>query len=207
MQALLLATGVIQGAALFAAGPQENDKPRASSRVQTAVRDGMTLRVRPVVVQAPPRLAQAPAPSGDAIALANQYRRKGYKLSDQLAREIYTAAVDNGIDPKIAFGLVRTESEFKDRATSRVGAIGLTQLMVPTARWFKKGATEADLRDSRTNLRIGFRYLNELRTRYKGDLELALLAYNRGSGTVDRVLERGGDPNNGYVEKVMGGGE
>jgi soluble lytic murein transglycosylase len=112
--------------------------------------------------------------------------------------------VENRIDPRVAFGLVKTESEFKDRATSRVGAIGLTQLMVPTARWFKKGATEADLRDSRTNLRIGFRYLSELRTRYKGDLELALLAYNRGSGTVDRVLERGGDPNNGYVEKVLG---
>jgi len=162
VQALLLGMGVVQGAALLAAGPQAHDKPRASSRLQTAVRDGMALHMSPVVVQAPPRLADAGG-AADAIALADQYR-----------------------------------------ATSRVGAIGLTQLMLPTARWFKKSATEADLRDSRTNLRIGFRYLSELRTRYKGDLELALLAFNRGSGTVDRVLERGEDPNNGYVEKVLG---
>ena len=156
-----------------------------------------------MVVQAPP--VPTTYDEGRALALAAQYRERGYGVSDALARQIYQAAVRNGIDPKVAFGLVRTESEFKDYATSHVGAVGLTQLMVPTARWFKREVTVADLRDSETNLEIGFRYLNELIDRYEGDVELALTAYNRGTGTVDRVLARGGDPDNGYARKVLRG--
>ena len=38
-----------------------------------------------------------------------------------------------------------------------------------------------------------------------GDVRLALTAYNRGTGTVDRVLEKGGDPDNGYAGKVLRG--
>ena len=99
---------------------------------------------------------------------------------------------------------MKTESGFKNSATSHVGAIGLTQLMPATARWLKPGVTRSQLRDSETNLSIGFRYLRELIEKYDGDTELALLAYNRGPGTVDRVLKRGGNPDNGYADMVMG---
>ena len=126
-------------------------------------------------------------------------------LTRDLAEDIYDLALESEIDPDVAFGLVRTESEFKNHATSHVGAIGLTQLMPATARWLKKDVTVSDLRDSRTNLSIGFRYLRDLIDKYDGDERLALLAYNRGPGTVDRVLKRGGDPDNGYAEAVFTG--
>jgi soluble lytic murein transglycosylase-like protein len=126
-------------------------------------------------------------------------------LSRELAETIYDLALQEDIDPDIAFGMVRTESEFKSSATSHVGAIGLTQLMPSTARWLKKGVTISDLRDPETNLTIGFKYLRELIDKYDGDQRLALLAYNRGPGTVDRVLKRGGDPDNGYAEAVISG--
>jgi hypothetical protein len=132
-----------------------------------------------------------------------RYRELG--LERELAETIYDLALQEDIDPDIAFGLVRTESEFKTAATSHVGAIGLTQLMPKTAQWFKKGVTISQLRDPETNLQIGFRYLNELMDKYDGDQRLALLAYNRGPGTVDRVLKRGGDPDNGYAEAVISG--
>ncbi len=132
-----------------------------------------------------------------------RYRELG--LERELAETIYDLALQEDIDPDIAFGLVRTESEFKTSATSHVGAVGLTQLMPKTAQWFKKGVTISQLRDPETNLQIGFRYLNELMDKYDGDQRLALLAYNRGPGTVDRVLKRGGDPDNGYAEAVISG--
>ncbi|WP_331125796.1 lytic transglycosylase domain-containing protein [Longimicrobium sp.] len=202
IQALLLGAAVLQGVATATgAGPLGQDGKRRGL-VQTAVRSGTSMQVAPVVVRAPQRVAQA----AEAERLANEYRARGYTIPDKLAELIYSTAVEHDINPEIAFGLVKTESEFKDYATSHVGAIGLTQLMLPTARWFKRDATENDLRDSETNLEIGFRYLGELIDRYDGNVNLALTAYNRGTGTVDRVLQRGGNPDNGYAGKVRGRG-
>jgi hypothetical protein len=126
-------------------------------------------------------------------------------LDRQLAESIYDLALEADIDPDMAFGLVRTESEFKATAKSHVGAIGLTQLMPATARWLRPGTTADDLREPEVNMRIGFKYLRELIDKYDGNQRLALLAYNRGPGTVDRVLKRGGDPDNGYAEAVITG--
>jgi len=126
-------------------------------------------------------------------------------LTRQLAESIYDLALQENIDPDVAFGLVRTESEFKTSATSHVGAIGLTQLMPATARGMRKGTTIADLRDPQINLSIGFKFLRELLEHYDGDKALALTAYNRGPGIVDRILKRGGDPDNGYATAVLTG--
>ena len=184
--------------------------------------EAMVQSLAPVVVQplndvkslkmaAAPEAAKATAgvkkTAGEAEraeALAESYRKKGFSVPPSLARQILEAAEEHDIDPKVAFGLVKTESGFKNSATSHVGAMGLTQLMPATARWLEPGVSRSQLRDSRTNLRIGFRYLADLIEKYDGDTELALLAYNRGPGTVDRVLRRGGDPDNGYADMVMG---
>jgi soluble lytic murein transglycosylase-like protein len=128
-----------------------------------------------------------------------------YKISEDLAQDIYEIAQQEGIEPKLAYGLVRTESSFKNSAISNVGAIGLTQVMPRTASWMMPGTKASDLHDQKVNLKLGFRYLNKMIDKYKGDVRLALLAYNRGPGTVDKILKRGGDPNNGYADKVLGG--
>ena len=128
-----------------------------------------------------------------------------YDISEDLAKDIYEIAQQEGIEPKLAFGLVKTESAFKNRAISHVGARGLTQVMPRTAKWMVPGTKAEDLYDQKTNLKLGFKYLNQMIDKYNGDVRLALLAYNRGPGTVDKVLKRGGDPNNGYADKVLGG--
>jgi soluble lytic murein transglycosylase-like protein len=128
-----------------------------------------------------------------------------YRVGADLATSIYDISLAEGIEPELGFRLVRVESEFNERATSPVGAIGLTQLMLPTARYFQKGLTREGLYDRDTNLRIGFRYLRTLVREYKGDVQLALLVYNRGPAAVEKSREQGLDPSNGYERVVMKG--
>jgi soluble lytic murein transglycosylase-like protein len=128
-----------------------------------------------------------------------------YNIDRDLAEDIYDVARESNIEPKLAYGLVKTESTFNERAVSPVGARGLTQVMPRTAAWLVPGTKTQDLYDRQTNLRLGFRYLDQMIDKYKGDVRLALLAYNRGPGTVDKVLKRGGNPDNGYADKVLRG--
>ncbi|HEX5727132.1 MAG TPA: lytic transglycosylase domain-containing protein [Longimicrobiaceae bacterium] len=126
-----------------------------------------------------------------------------YGIPADLAERIEDIARAEGIDPELAFGLVSVESEFNHRAVSPVGAVGYTQLMPSTARYFQPGIRRSGLFDRDTNLRIGFRFLRTLLDKYKGNVRLALLAYNRGPERVDELLRQGIDPDNGYVELVM----
>lgn len=126
-----------------------------------------------------------------------------YRIPADLAAAIYDIALAEGLEPDLAFPLVKVESWFNQRAVSPAGAVGYTQIMPSTARLYEPGLTYEQLFDRDTNLRLGFRYLQDLRKRYSGDLRLALLAYNRGPGKVRDLLEQGVDPGNGYARSVM----
>jgi soluble lytic murein transglycosylase-like protein len=121
-----------------------------------------------------------------------------YGIDARMASSIVDVARAEGIDPDLAFRLVKLESDFNTRATSPVGAIGLTQLMPSTARFYHKGITVQKLYDPNTNLRIGFRYLRGLVDEYHGDVKLALLVYNRGPVAVAKSRAQGDNPSNGY---------
>ncbi len=177
---------------------------------------------RPVAPAAEVEMADAVAPEAmaqarDAVAsawrdrilyrerarVAEQYASR-FRIPIGLAEDIHWAAQKERIDPHLAFRLVRAESSFRTTAVSPVGAVGLTQVMPATANWLVPGTAGEDLLDARFNLRIGFRYLRKLMDMY-GDAELALLAYNRGPGVVDSMLDEGLDPDNGYSEMVLTG--
>ena len=128
-----------------------------------------------------------------------------YGIAADLARSILDVARAEGIDPELGFRLVKLESDFKERATSPVGAVGLTQVMPATAKFFVKGATTQRLYDRETNLRVGFRYLRTLVKEYKGDMNLALLVYNRGPVAVEAARSQGINPSNGYDRIVTRG--
>ena len=129
-----------------------------------------------------------------------------YRIGADLAASIYDVAMQEKIEPELAFRLVRVESEFNEHATSPVGAVGLTQVMPGTARHYVRGVSRRHLYDRRLNLHVGFRYLRGLIREYKS-LRLALLVYNRGPVAVDAALKRGDDPANGYEEVVAKGYE
>ncbi|MGH7471879.1 MAG: transglycosylase SLT domain-containing protein [Longimicrobiales bacterium] len=185
---------------------------------QTAVN---TIPEHPPVLVGVPVETPAPPPSAPAIAVANPaanaseaepsetpspaHYARDYQISEPLAKQIQVAAVANGISPRTAFGLVRAESSFRSRAISPVGAVGLTQIMPATARWLKPGTTRRELMDPSFNLHLGFSYLRQLIDDYNGNERLALTAFNRGPGTVNKLLRRGRNPDNGYADKVLTG--
>jgi soluble lytic murein transglycosylase-like protein len=121
-----------------------------------------------------------------------------YSIDAKLASTIVDVAQAEGIDPELAFRLVKLESDFNVRATSPVGAVGLTQLMPSTAKFYQKDITVQKLYNPNTNLRIGFRYLRGLVDEYDGNMKTALLVYNRGPVAVAKSRAQGDNPSNGY---------
>lgn len=128
-----------------------------------------------------------------------------YRIPADLAGDIYDTAREVGLDPEIAFRMVEIESSFRRNAVSTAGAVGYTQIKPSTARWLNSNITREKLFETHTNLRLGFRYLNQLLGRYEGDVRLALLAYNRGPTRVGSDLAMGRDPGNGYARSIMAG--
>lgn len=144
--------------------------------------------------------------TGEAALLKAQIERanrvieysENYGINARLAGVIFDAALAERLDPELAFRMVKLESDFNPRAVSRVGAIGLVQVMPSTAKLFEKSVTREDLFDPETNARIGFRYMRRLIGLYKGDVRLALLAYNLGESRVDAARRAGLNPLDGY---------
>jgi soluble lytic murein transglycosylase-like protein len=138
-----------------------------------------------------------------ANAIMDYSRR--YQVPADLSAAIYDIALSEGIDPSLGFRLVRVESNFVLKARSNKNAIGYTQIQPATARFYDPNITEAKLFERETNLRLGFRFLKDLMRRYNSNLELALLAYNRGPSRVDQIVAEGGNPTNGYEHAVLRG--
>ncbi|MGH7637786.1 MAG: lytic transglycosylase domain-containing protein [Gemmatimonadaceae bacterium] len=144
--------------------------------------------------------------AGEATLLRAQLARANrviafsseYDIPADLAALIFDVALSERLDPELAFRLVKLESNFNPRAVSRVGAIGLAQLMPSTAILYDRSVTRDDLYKPETNLRIGFQYLRRLIGLYGGDVRLALLAYNVGEAAVDRARAEGRNPLEGY---------
>jgi soluble lytic murein transglycosylase-like protein len=96
---------------------------------------------------------------------------------DHIIRE---AAKLYKVDAALIRSVVQAESAFNPLALSRVGAMGLMQLMPSTA-----DALDVDNPfDPRQNIMAGTRLLKDLLTRHKGNVALTLASYNAGLGNV-----------------------
>lgn len=119
--------------------------------------------------------------------------------SGAYAKALVDVANANEISPYLLEAVVWQESRWNPSARSRVGAIGLAQLMPGTAR-----DLGVDPRDPIQNLSGGARYLRQQLNRFDGNVEKALAAYNAGPG---RVMTAGGIPSipetQAYVRAIV----
>ncbi len=95
---------------------------------------------------------------------------------------IHSAARQNEIYPYLVLGVMKAESNFNTDAVSRRGAVGLMQLMPPTARMHNI----ANVYNPSQNIHGGVRHLRLLVDRFGSDLQLTIAAYNAGSRAVKR---------------------
>ncbi len=102
---------------------------------------------------------------------------------------VLRACAANGLSTSLAWAIMREESSFVADARSRSNALGLMQLMGPTAKWVAAGTPwqtdEAALKRPEVSIDLGVRLLSKLRSAHTV-LPLAIGAYNAGSGAIGK---------------------
>lgn len=112
------------------------------------------------------------------------------------------AALEYDLPESLLLAVARGESDFEATARSRANAHGVMQILWPgTARHLGINRL-SDLYDPCTNIDAGARYLRELLDQYKGNVHLALAAYNYGPSRIAEdggVIPSGADWYSGYI--------
>ena len=144
----------------------------------------------------PPVLSAATTPAPTTATPA-----AGSSASTPYDATIASVASRYDIEPAILHGLIQQESGFDPNARSSSGALGLTQLMPGTA----SSLGVSNPLEPTQSIEGGARYLSEMLSKFGGNVEDALAAYNAGPGAVSQY---GGVPpyaeTQEYVSKVLG---
>lgn len=114
---------------------------------------------------------------------------------------IKLAAYAYDVEVSLVHAVISAESGYNPGAKSRVGAVGLMQLMPKTAERY--GVT--DINDPEQNIAAGTRYLRDLMRMFNNNMPLVIAAYNAGEGAVRRYGDRipPYKETTHYVPKVM----
>ncbi len=110
-------------------------------------------------------------------------QKKSASKNEQIYSAVSESAQKYNLPPALIMGVIKQESGFNPNAVSHCGAQGCMQLMPGTARMM--GVT--DPFDIRQNIDGGSKYLRQMLDHFKGDLKLAIAAYNCGPGNVEKA--------------------
>jgi soluble lytic murein transglycosylase-like protein len=146
-----------------------------------------------IVLVAMLMLAMSPTTTQSDFETRPHYSKKEIRLAIAIYAKRYR------LDPALLRAVIKAESDFRQHVVSRKGAVGLMQLTPATAATLRV----ADMHDSIQNIRGGAKQLRHLLNLYRGNLPLALAAYNAGvhrvkGDKVPRIRET-----RAYVKKVL----
>lgn len=98
------------------------------------------------------------------------------------------------IDPYLILAVIKAESNFNEKASSRKDAKGLMQLLDSTSEYVNgkyDKISNVDLLDPEDNIRLGIQYIDLLQDSFNNDLNLVVIAYNAGEGNVRNWIKSG----------------
>lgn len=142
-----------------------------------------------------------------AVAIARRAGADGVMLT-QAGWPVAVEPPPGPVEPALALGLIRQESNFNTDALSPAGARGLMQLMPATAQAVahQLGADTLNVAalntDPAYNMKLGTTYLGGLLDRFGGAVPFAVAGYNAGPGRVVDWLAANGDPAAGSIDIV-----
>jgi soluble lytic murein transglycosylase-like protein len=176
---------------LLAAGAAAQDKPSDAIRKQLeAARIQREAVRKQAELPAQYRISPPVEPSMDCDPLPPA----------EITPIVDAAAQGNHVETALLRGVIEHESGGRPCAVSSKGAQGLMQLMPATIEQFSVD----DAFDPKQNIEAGAQFLKQLLDKYKGNLSLALAAYNAGPATVDQA---NGIPDiketRDYVDSIM----
>ena len=96
-------------------------------------------------------------------------------------QDIVTYSKKNNVDPFLVAAIIKNESNFKHDAVSKVGAVGLMQIMPETGRWIAEQMGLENYQDS-----------DLYQTKFQHNLLLVLVAYNAGRGQTHVWMQENG---------------
>ena len=145
----------------------------------------------------------------DLVRIAKEATRKGLFLTLQSypVRSALMKVADPRAERALLHALIRQESQFNPQAKSRVGALGLMQIMPATARTLARRAGQGYRKVWLTqkpgyNVRLGSRYIADLLKRYDGSYIMAIAAYNAGPSRVRQWIKDYGDPRTDEIDAM-----
>lgn len=147
---------------------------------------------------------------GEKAEEVEQLTKESVELKSKIDLKAQSANVDElietfgekyGIDSDFIKAIIKQESGFNPKATSKKGAMGLMQLMPKTA----ESLGVLDAYNPSQNIEGGVKYLKSLLDKYGDNKEMALAAYNAGPGAIKKY---GGIPpykeTQNYINSIMG---
>lgn len=124
-------------------------------------------------------------------------------IRDQMMKKLYKKdyseyvskyAEEYGVEENLIYAIIKAESNFNPNAVSTQKAKGLMQLIDSTAKEVASKneieLTDESIFDPETNINLGTKYIAILLEKYEC-IEVALAAYNAGSGNVDKWIANG----------------